>query len=104
MLLYVNHLYISVLEILVGFCLYLADFAKDVQVKLGKFHELLLKEGDTISKKNQFDFKMKFFRIIQFHADAKQLSSLPECFEFIKILFFFFLDLLTASHHCTAEL
>lgn len=70
-LFYANHFYICVLEMLVGFCLYIADFAMDLQHKIMQF-ELTVK-SKVASKGKLIEIKMELLRIIQFHADATQL-------------------------------
>lgn len=75
-----GELFIFTLTIAIGFCIFLQDFIKDVELSLLQLNKEL-QETENL----QQHIEQRLFVLIQFHSEAKQLS--------VQFAFFFLFNL-----------
>lgn len=87
-------LFIYTLLLPIGFCLFLEDFISDIEENLHQLSDDLHRIGENLSNIEQkIEIKMKFFDIMEFHSEARQLSvqflgsSIPSHKHFLAKLF-----------------
>lgn len=71
--------YFSNMIFLPGICLFIADFTLDLEQNFREFNEIALQQRNVCIER-KIELKQKLNRIVQFHADAKELSSTFETF------------------------
>lgn len=66
--------FIITLAFTTGFCTFLSAFVSDLEEKLRRFSEAIIRmQSDTVLPNDRIEIKRKIAGIIQFHSDAMEL-------------------------------
>lgn len=68
-------IYAAAVSFTIGFCLFIANFALDLEEKLHQLNQYIISLKDKeLSAIERIELKKKFIQIVQFHSEARELS------------------------------
>lgn len=72
-LLYFGAMFVIVLFFYIGVCIFSLTFVNDLKSSLRNMNDKIVKSNGHMTANERVEFKIQFYEILRFHAEAKQL-------------------------------